>query len=121
MWMALTNCPAPGQQRSLRRMCQVSSWALAHSPGDRSWAWNVSSGQQRDPIVLKALVSCHDCQPFRMRLGYEHPVERIVTMAGQLSSTSTCLSRITQCSFAAKTASDDVPLKGGGVGHRPQR
>ena len=32
--MALANWPAfPGQQRSLRRMCQVFSWALARSPG----------------------------------------------------------------------------------------
>jgi hypothetical protein len=38
--MALAMCPAfQGQQRSLRRMCQVLSWALARSPGDRSWAW----------------------------------------------------------------------------------
>jgi len=27
---------APGQQRSLLRMCQVFSWALARSAGDRS-------------------------------------------------------------------------------------
>ena len=27
-----------GQQRSLRRMCQVLSWALARSPGERSFA-----------------------------------------------------------------------------------
>ena len=32
--MALASCPArQGQQRSLLRMCQVFSWALAHSPG----------------------------------------------------------------------------------------
>src|SRR5215472_15854602 len=32
--MALASCPAfHGQQRSLRRMCQVFSWALARSPG----------------------------------------------------------------------------------------
>jgi hypothetical protein len=38
--MALASCRAcQGQQRSLRRMCQVLSWALARSPGDRSWAW----------------------------------------------------------------------------------
>src|SRR5215471_2098767 len=38
--MALANGPAfHGQQRSLRRMRQVLSWALARSPGDRSWAW----------------------------------------------------------------------------------
>jgi len=37
--MALAMRPAcQGQQRSLRRMCQVLSWALARSPGDRSWA-----------------------------------------------------------------------------------
>ena len=37
--MALASCPAfQGQQRSLRRMCQVFSWALARSPGERSWA-----------------------------------------------------------------------------------
>jgi len=39
-WMALAMCPArQGQQRSLRRMCQVLSWAFARSPGARSWAW----------------------------------------------------------------------------------
>src|SRR5205814_9175296 len=39
-WMALASCPArQGQQRSLRRMRQVLSWALARSPGLRSWAW----------------------------------------------------------------------------------
>ena len=38
--MALASCPARhGQQRSLRRMRQVLSWALPRSPGDRSWAW----------------------------------------------------------------------------------
>jgi hypothetical protein len=38
--MALAICPAfQGQQRSLRRMCQVLSWALARSPGPRSRAW----------------------------------------------------------------------------------
>jgi hypothetical protein len=36
--MALANCPAPPrQQRSLRRMCQVLSWALARSPGRAAW------------------------------------------------------------------------------------
>jgi hypothetical protein len=35
-WMALARWPAcQGQQRSLRRMCQVLSWALARSPGAR--------------------------------------------------------------------------------------
>jgi hypothetical protein len=39
-WMALAICPAfQGQQRSLRRMCQVLSWAFARSPGARSLAW----------------------------------------------------------------------------------
>src|SRR5262249_54539159 len=39
-WMALASCPAfQGQQRSLRRMRQVLSWALARSPGPRSVAW----------------------------------------------------------------------------------
>ena len=38
-WMALASCPArQGQQRSLRRIRQVLSWALARSPGARSWA-----------------------------------------------------------------------------------
>ena len=38
-WMALAICPArQGQQRSLRRMSQVLSWALARSPGARSFA-----------------------------------------------------------------------------------
>jgi Reverse transcriptase (RNA-dependent DNA polymerase) len=38
--MALASCPAfHGQQRSLRRMRQVLSWALARSPGPRSLAW----------------------------------------------------------------------------------
>ncbi len=38
--MALAICPArQGQQRSLRRMCQFLSWALARSPGERSRAW----------------------------------------------------------------------------------
>jgi hypothetical protein len=38
--MALASCPArQGQQRSLRRMRQALSWALAPSPGERSWAW----------------------------------------------------------------------------------
>jgi hypothetical protein len=38
--MALASCPAfHGQQRSLRRMRQVLSWALARSPGPRSVAW----------------------------------------------------------------------------------
>jgi hypothetical protein len=38
--MALARCPArQGQQRSLRKMCQVLSWALACSPGARSCAW----------------------------------------------------------------------------------
>jgi hypothetical protein len=38
--MALASCPAfQGQQRSLRRMRQVFSWALARSPGPRSRAW----------------------------------------------------------------------------------
>ena len=39
-WMALASCPAcQGQQRSLRRISQVLSWALARSPGARSCAW----------------------------------------------------------------------------------
>jgi transposase len=39
-WMALASCPArQGQQRSLRRMRQVLSWAFARSPGARSPAW----------------------------------------------------------------------------------
>jgi hypothetical protein len=38
--MALARWPArQGQQRSLRRMRQVLSWALARSPGARSRAW----------------------------------------------------------------------------------
>jgi hypothetical protein len=38
--MALAIRPArQGQQRSLRRMPQVLSWALARSPGPRSFAW----------------------------------------------------------------------------------
>jgi hypothetical protein len=38
--MALASCPAfQGQQRSLRRMRQVLSWAFALSPGARSRAW----------------------------------------------------------------------------------
>ena len=38
-WMALASWPArQGQQRSLRRMRQVLSWAFARSPGDRSLA-----------------------------------------------------------------------------------
>ena len=38
--MALASCPArQGQQRSLRRICQLLSWAFARSPGDRSCAW----------------------------------------------------------------------------------
>src|SRR5690349_5852974 len=37
--MALASCPArQGQQRSLRRILQVLSWAFARSPGDRSLA-----------------------------------------------------------------------------------
>src|SRR5215813_14686024 len=39
-WMALASCPArQGQQRSLRRMPQVLSWALARSPTPRRRAW----------------------------------------------------------------------------------
>ena len=39
-WMALASCPArQGQQRSLRRIFQVLSWAFARSPGARSFAW----------------------------------------------------------------------------------
>jgi hypothetical protein len=39
-WMALASCPArQGQQRSFRRMRQVLSWAIARSPGARSFAW----------------------------------------------------------------------------------
>src|SRR6266516_4244037 len=39
-WTALAICPArQGQQRSLRRIAQVLSWALARSPGARSFAW----------------------------------------------------------------------------------
>ena len=39
-WMALASWPAcQGQQRSLRRIPQVLSWALARSPGARSFAW----------------------------------------------------------------------------------
>jgi hypothetical protein len=39
-WMALAIWPAcQGQERSLRRMAQVLSWALARSPGARSLAW----------------------------------------------------------------------------------
>jgi hypothetical protein len=39
-WMALASCPARyGQQRSLRRILQVLSWAFARSPGARSFAW----------------------------------------------------------------------------------
>jgi hypothetical protein len=39
-WMALTSRPTQlGQQRSLRRIRQVSSWASARSPGPRSRAW----------------------------------------------------------------------------------
>jgi hypothetical protein len=39
-WMALASWPTrQGQQRSLRRMCQVLSWAFARSPGARSFAW----------------------------------------------------------------------------------
>jgi hypothetical protein len=38
--MALASCPArQGQQRSLRKMRQALSWALARSPGPRNWAW----------------------------------------------------------------------------------
>jgi hypothetical protein len=38
--MALASCTArQGQQRSLRRMRQVLSWAFARSPGARSLAW----------------------------------------------------------------------------------
>jgi hypothetical protein len=38
--MALASRPArQGQQRSLRKMRQVLSWALARSPGLRSVAW----------------------------------------------------------------------------------
>ncbi len=38
--MALARRPArQGQQRSLRRMRQVLSWAFARSPGPRSFAW----------------------------------------------------------------------------------
>ena len=41
--MALASWPArQGQQRSLRRMPQVLSWALARSPGARSFAWAFS-------------------------------------------------------------------------------
>src|SRR6266566_2509258 len=39
-WMAFASWPArQGQQRSLRRMFQVLSWAFARSPGERSFAW----------------------------------------------------------------------------------
>src|ERR1700742_3694765 len=39
-WMALASCPArQGQQRSLRRILHVLSWAFARSPGARSRAW----------------------------------------------------------------------------------
>ena len=39
-WMALASSPArQGEQRSLRRMRQVFSWAFARSPGERSFAW----------------------------------------------------------------------------------
>ena len=39
-WMAFASWSArQGQQRSLRRMRQVLSWAFAHSPGERSFAW----------------------------------------------------------------------------------
>ena len=38
-WIALASCPARhGQQRSLRRIRQVLSWAFALSPGARSFA-----------------------------------------------------------------------------------
>jgi hypothetical protein len=38
--MALASWPArQGQQRSLRRIFQVLSWAFARSPGARSRAW----------------------------------------------------------------------------------
>jgi hypothetical protein len=38
--MALAICPARQErQRSLRRMCQVLSWAFARSSGARSLAW----------------------------------------------------------------------------------
>ena len=38
-WMALASWPArQGQQRSLRRIRQVLSWAFARSPGERSLA-----------------------------------------------------------------------------------
>lgn len=38
--MALASCPArQGRQRSLRKIRQVLSWALARPPGARSRVW----------------------------------------------------------------------------------
>jgi hypothetical protein len=37
--MSLTDLMMKGQQRSLRRICQHLSWALARSPGPRWRAW----------------------------------------------------------------------------------
>src|ERR1700735_5235613 len=43
-----------------------------------------SSRQPCDAIVIKTLASCHDVQPFHLRLSNEDPVEWIVVMAGKL-------------------------------------
>ena len=57
--MALASWRAfQGQQRSLRRMCQVFSWALARSPGDRSWACAVG-GLLRGGLVSPPVGSVH--------------------------------------------------------------
>jgi hypothetical protein len=48
--MAFAICPArQGQQRSLRRMCQVLSWAVARSPGARSLAWAEAADDAPSP------------------------------------------------------------------------
>jgi hypothetical protein len=69
--MALAMRPAcQGQQRSLRRMCQVLSWALARSPGPRSAAWArlaafCDSGLPRPRYGLRRARRrrCRPCRP----------------------------------------------------------
>ena len=102
--MALASWPArQGQQRSLRRICQVLSWAFARSPGARSLAWaRLASfwdsglflplyGVFACRAALVALVGQGD-QPGGLQLGQDAPDPRglhVVHRAGQRPRTPT--------------------------------
>jgi hypothetical protein len=74
--MALPSCPArQGQQRSLRRMRRVLSWALARSPGDRGWAY------ARLASFCEAGLPLHPTSP-----GQAHDQVRLTGQLGRLNT-----------------------------------